>query len=61
MTSHGYVAPQQFEYNLSFDPSIQVDTAWVDADTLTLLNAQRDNIFMTSSTYDLVILRANKA
>ena len=48
-------------YFLRFDPSTGVDNSWVDSKVLNYFNAQRDNIFASSSKYDIVQLRQEAA
>ena len=47
-------------YNLSFDASFGIEDTWVDHETLNFLNAQRDNIYVSSSKYDVVQLKSMK-
>jgi len=41
-------------YLVSFDSSINLQNTWVDGHIMNLFNAQRDNIFASSSKYDIV-------
>jgi len=57
-------------YCVEFDPSLGItdDTSntktgggiWVDSETMNFFNAQRDNIYVSSSKYDVVQLRSMK-
>jgi len=40
-------------FRLEFDPSTGIPAAWVDTKTLNFLNTLRDNIFASSSQFDL--------
>ena len=37
-TSHGFTVSDKKEYLLKFDPTLNFDPVWVNADTLNLLN-----------------------
>jgi len=43
-----------FVYDLRFDPSLSIPDTWVDGKIMNLINNQRDNIFASSSKYDIV-------
>jgi hypothetical protein len=51
---------EEFIYKLQFDKSLSIKTCWVDPYTVNSFNVQRDNIFMSSSKYDIVTLRSIK-
>jgi len=55
-TQHGFVGDQKREYLIKFDPAIGMAPIWINANTLNLFNTHRDNIFMTSSAIDMVLL-----
>jgi len=42
---------------LRFDSSINLHATWVDGGIMNYFNAQRDNIFASSSKYDIVQLK----
>ncbi|CDW86779.1 UNKNOWN [Stylonychia lemnae] len=48
-------------YDLRFDPSLLIPETWVDGKIMNQFNAQRDNIFASSSKYDIVQLRQGTA
>lgn len=45
---------------MKFDSSLGIEDTWIDSDTMNFFNAQRDNIYVSSSKYDVVQLRALK-
>jgi hypothetical protein len=42
---------------MQFDPALNLKETWVDGEIMNYFNAQRDNIFASSSKYDIVQLR----
>lgn len=44
-------------YCVRFDSSINLKSTWVDGKIMNFFNAQRDNIFASSSKYDIVQLK----
>jgi hypothetical protein len=55
------VANKADMYKVSFDPSLGLEDIWVNSDCLNLFNSQRDNIYVSSSQIDVVMLRSKKA
>ena len=52
---------QEFAYALKFDVNIQIPDTWVDGRVMNYFNKQRDNIFASSSKYDIVQLRQGES
>ena len=48
----------KYMYCVKFDPSLGIDDTWIDPETMNFLNAQRDNIYVSSSKYDVVTLKS---
>jgi hypothetical protein len=51
----------EYQYKIKIDPSLCFKDTWIDSFTTDFLNAQRDNIFVSSSKYDVVMLRTLKS
>lgn len=45
---------EDYQYCLQFDQSLGIGDTWVDGKIMNYFNAQRDNIFASSSKYDIV-------
>ena len=58
--NHEWRVSPLYCYMLSFDASVGVEDSWVDNETLNFFNAQRDNIYVSSSKYDVVQLKSMK-
>ena len=54
------VSPE-YNYKVKLDPSLFINETWIDSYTTDFYNAQRDNIFVSSSKYDVVMLRTLKS
>jgi len=50
----------KYYYLVEFDKSIDMPSAWIDADTLRLFNSLRSNIYVSSSMFDEIHLRAQQ-
>ena len=50
-----------YAYLVKFDDNLDLTDSWIDSQTMNFFNAQRDNIFVSSSKYDIVTLRSVKA
>lgn len=50
----------KYYYLIEFDKSIDLAPAWIDADTLRLFNSLRSNIYVSSSMFDEIHLRAQQ-
>lgn len=44
-------------FRLEFDPSSGIPEAWVETKTLNYLNTLRENIYASSSQFDLIYLQ----
>lgn len=55
------MVPENYMYCLRFDHSIGIEDTWIDGEIMNYFNAQRDNIFASSSKYDIVQLRQGQA
>ena len=58
--NHEWRVSPLYLYNISFDASLGVEDTWIDHETLNFFNAQRDNIYVSSSKYDVVQLKSMK-
>lgn len=50
----------EYHYKVKMDPSVFIKDTWIDSYTMDFFNAQRDNIFVSSSKYDVVMLNTLK-
>ena len=49
---------KNYSYCVTFDPSLILGEIWIDHETMNFFNSQRDNIYISSSNYDVLMLKS---